>query len=1408
MSITMPITTPTTRARLAFSSMLLALTLAACGGRSGLRAVATASGSELDGGSYDAIGSHDGGPGLEVSPLRDGGGDAIRADALPLGDLVLGADSPFRNTDAPSADTRGFGTPDGRPDLGSPSDLPSGDAPQLVVDGPTATLKSISIYPNPITVNVGTPLTITVTAIYSNNTTQDVSSAASVTSANTTILTVAGATLTGLGTTSASTTITATYQTATATANVTVNGQNPLTSISINNVPTTALAVGATVNLTATGIFANGTSQDVTSQATWASSAAAVATVGTSTGSYGQVTALTDGTFTVTATVGAIVGTSAAMTVSSKTLQSIAITPTNPTLQVGLTNQPFVATGTYSDGSTGDVTQQATWASSATAVLTVVATGTTAGQVATLAAGTATLTATVGSISSPADTVTVNGSRLRTITASCPDTIVIGDPQPCTATGTYTDGSTADLTTSVTWASSATATLTISNATGSVGLASGVAAGTATVTATLGTVVGRHNVTVSSASLLSITVNAPASAASLIIGLTAQFTATGLYGVAGNTNTQFSIDVTNSATWQVASTSIASVSNASTSSTSAGLVTGLAAGTTTVTASLSGVTSTPVTVTVISTTLTSIAISPANASVQVGDTYNFNATGTYNNGTTVNITSEVTWTSGTPATATISNAAGSNGVATGVAASTTPVTITASMSGQTSPPASLTVNAAGIVSISISSTADTINTGATATYTVTAVNDNGTTTTTLTGVTWSSSDTAVATIAGNTARTPFGGAPAGATATGVATGTTTITASYTTAAGTTLTSNSLTLTVQTPPTVLDIRITPLTSTIAVGGTATYTVYVDYSDGTTSTATGATLTSSDAMVASVGGGGPGGFGGLTATGLAAGSTTITASYTSGGTTFTAPATLTVQQPTTAVGLHLTPASASVYVGGTQQFTAYTENSDGTTTDVTTNSGTSWTTSDGTLATITTGGTGGGGFGGIIFAAGGGGLATGVAAGSVTITATYTPASGSAVSGTATLTVKTRTMTGLVIGGFTTTSIVLNNSENLTATATYSDGTSSNVTSTASWTTSDATVLVMTNAATGGRGGGPGGPGIVGGGTADAVGVGKATVTASYTPSGSTTAFTASASFTVTNPTIQSFTVTPTNPTVYLSSGATQQFTATVVYSDYTTANVTTSAQWTSGTPAVADIIASGANIGRATGLTAGTSVITASYTPAGGSAVTATTTLTVAARQLTQLQVTPTNPTTHLGIDQGFVATALYDDGTTANVTTSVTWTSSTTTVATVSTGGGGPGGGAAGVATPVAAGQSTITATYGGQTGSSVLTVNGSTLSSIAITPSPLTLGVGATQQLTATGTYADGTTQTFAGAVWTTPTNSDVATVSNASGSVGLLTAVGVGSTTVTATFRGVSSSPTLSVTVVAAGTNADAGT
>jgi hypothetical protein len=190
-------------------------------------------------------------------------------------------------------------------------------------------------------------------------------------------------------------------------------------------------------------------------------------------------------------------------------------------------------------------------------------------------------------------------------------------------------------------------------------------------------------------------------------------------------------------------------------------------------------------------------------------------------------------------------------------------------------------------------------------------------------------------------------------------------------------------------------------------------------------------------------------------------------------------------------------------------------------------------------------------------------------------------------------------------------------------------------------------------------------------------------------------------------------------------------------------------------------------------------------------------LTVADRAITKVQVTPTNPTTHLGITQSFVATAVYDDGSTSTVTGSATWTSSDTTVASVTNGSAGGGGGGtttAGVATPIKAGTSTITATFGGYSGTSLLTVGSGTLSSIAITPSPLSVAVGGHQQLTATGTYNDGTTQDLSGSVTWLSTDT-VATVSNATGSRGLLTAVSAGSATVSAKFQGITG--TLTVTV-----------
>ena len=95
----------------------------------------------------------------------------------------------------------------------------------------------------------------------------------------------------------------------------------------------------------------------------------------------------------------------------------------------------------------------------------------------------------------------------------------------------------------MTWSSSNTAILSVSNAAATPGLGTGIAAGTATIRAAFSGVTGQANVTVSAAPLISITVT-PNPLNNVIILLTSALTATGLYGTAGDPTTQFSLDVT------------------------------------------------------------------------------------------------------------------------------------------------------------------------------------------------------------------------------------------------------------------------------------------------------------------------------------------------------------------------------------------------------------------------------------------------------------------------------------------------------------------------------------------------------------------------------------------------------------------------------------------------------------------------------------------------------------------------------------------------------------------------------------------------------------------------------------------------------------------------------------------------
>ena len=192
----------------------------------------------------------------------------------------------------------------------------------------------------------------------------------------------------------------------------------------------------------------------------------------------------------VSNSAGNMTSSAATLTVNAAaTLQSIAVTPASPSVVAGATQQ-FTATGTYSDNSTKNITTSVTWKSSNAAFATI---GAATGLATGVAAGTTQITATQGSVVSPNDALTVTAATVRlesiAVTPASPS-VGVGNTQQFTATGTYSDSSMKNITSSVTWASSNPLFATVGAATG---LATGVAVGTTEITATLGSVVSPND---------------------------------------------------------------------------------------------------------------------------------------------------------------------------------------------------------------------------------------------------------------------------------------------------------------------------------------------------------------------------------------------------------------------------------------------------------------------------------------------------------------------------------------------------------------------------------------------------------------------------------------------------------------------------------------------------------------------------------------------------------------------------------------------------------------------------------------------------------------------------------------------------------------------------------------------------
>ncbi|HEX3818878.1 MAG TPA: Ig-like domain-containing protein [Candidatus Sulfotelmatobacter sp.] len=415
------------------------------------------------------------------------------------------------------------------------------------------TLISISILPSNGTIAATTTVQFHALGNYSDGSVQNVTRQVTWASSNTAVAQILG-TGDSKGQAAGSSTITATL--GSISGSTTLNVTNA-TIVSITVMPPSqTIAVGTTLDFTASGRFSDNSVQNITDDVTFSSDNTAVATIDNNTD---IATGVTPGTANISATFNGVTG-STPLNVTSATISSISVTPAT----AELAPNSFVdctATATLSDGTTQVITDDVTWSSSNPSVAAVDNTG----SVGAVSAGSATISAQFGAVTGTS-TILVNPQLTAIQISPASASIAAQTGFAFTALGTFADGTTQDLTDFVLWTSSVPSVATVS-----AGDANGLAPGTSTIVALLDGLVGTAQLTVTGAKANSIVVS-PAAAA-LELGSSTKFKAIGSFSD-GTIR-----DVTPWVRWTLSSPDVASL-------TSAGIARGAHAGMTTVTATM------------------------------------------------------------------------------------------------------------------------------------------------------------------------------------------------------------------------------------------------------------------------------------------------------------------------------------------------------------------------------------------------------------------------------------------------------------------------------------------------------------------------------------------------------------------------------------------------------------------------------------------------------------------------------------------------------------------------------------------------------------------------------------------------------------------------------------------------------
>ena len=376
----------------------------------------------------------------------------------------------------------------------------------------------------------------------------------------------------------------------------------------------------------------------------WESSNASVATVSSS----GLVTGISVGSATLTVRFIDNVGWKDALgtvmlRVSDQKVSSVAINPQIINVGIGQSSQ-ILAVSKDANGDTITGLSIA-WSSSNVAVATVSSTGLVTG----VSKGESTVIASVGGVSASGSVLVTDVSASSIEITPNKGTLSIGQSSQLSARlkdaqGNIVAGR------DVSWSSSDTAIVTVSNA----GMLTAISDGESTITASVEGVSGFATVTVSGAPVASISVSAQS--ASISVGQTQQLTAS-VSDAGGNILNDRIMS------WTTSNEASATVSNA-------GLVTGIALGSSTITGTSEGKSATVV-VEVSVSPVSSVSVTPQSVKLSAGQTQQLSETVTDKDG---NVLSGfvIIWSSTNSASVTVSN----TGLITGIAPGSSSITAT------------------------------------------------------------------------------------------------------------------------------------------------------------------------------------------------------------------------------------------------------------------------------------------------------------------------------------------------------------------------------------------------------------------------------------------------------------------------------------------------------------------------------------------------------------------------------------------------------------------------------------------------------------------------------------------------------------------------------------------------------------